>query len=46
MLDVHLADVPFHVGGLEKDIDAVLDAMLINGVYVIDPHRHPYAFVV
>lgn len=44
--DVEFADVPGAVGGRHSDLDVVGEAVLMDGVDVIDPDRHPDAFVV
>ena len=36
MANVHFADVPGHIGGRERDVEARGDAGAVNGVHVID----------
>ena len=44
--DVEFADLPGFVGGRHCDLDVVGEAVLVDGVDVIDPDGHPDAFVV
>src|SRR5262245_23276752 len=39
---VHLADVPGHVGGRPGDLQTLLQAMAVHGVDVVHPERHPH----
>src|SRR5436309_478082 len=43
--EVHLADVPGHVGWRKSDIQASGRALPVNLVNVVHPDRHPRAFV-
>src|SRR3954452_485103 len=45
MSDVHLADAPRHVGRRPRDLQPFPQTMRVRRVDVVDPHRHPYAFV-
>src|SRR4051812_4069817 len=45
MAHVHLADAPRLVGRRPGDLDALFDAVAMDGIDVIDPDRHPHAFV-
>src|SRR5688572_30304705 len=41
--DVHLANVPGHVGWRPGDLQPFLEALPVDGVDIIDPDRHPHA---
>src|SRR2546430_17478581 len=43
---VHFPHVPRHVRGPPGHLDALLDALFIDGIHVVDPPTHPAAFVV
>src|SRR4051794_34775486 len=43
--DVELADAPWLVGWGVCDVEAFANAALMDGVDVVDPDRHPHAFV-
>jgi hypothetical protein len=45
MAKVHLANVPRHIGGRKCDLQPGGDAMLVHLVHVVDPDRHPDAFI-
>src|SRR5262245_24395262 len=45
MTHVHLAHAPWHVGRRPGDVEALVETMLVDGVDVIDPDRHPGALV-
>src|SRR5262245_13509409 len=45
MPHVHLTNVPFHVRRRPGDVETLIQATLVNGVYIVHPSRHPYAFV-
>src|SRR5579863_9047588 len=45
MAEVHFADAPGLVGWWHSDVEAGGEAFLVDGVHVIDPDRHPDAFV-
>src|SRR5437899_1390649 len=42
---VHLADIPRHVGRWESHIEAGGHALFVNLINVIHPHGHPSTFV-
>jgi hypothetical protein len=42
---MHLANVPGHIGRRKGDFQASGDAVLVDRVHVVDPDRHPDAFV-
>jgi len=43
--EVHLADVPRHVGRRESDIQAGGHALFVDRINVVHPNGHPGAFV-
>ncbi len=43
--EVHLADVPRHVGRRESDIQPGGHALSVDLINVVHPHGHPSAFV-
>jgi hypothetical protein len=45
MANVHLANVPRHIGGRKCDLQPGGDAMLVHRIDVVHPDRHPDAFV-
>src|ERR1035438_7731177 len=45
MPQVHLADVPRHIGGRKCDLQSGGHAMLVHLVHVVHPDRHPDALV-
>src|SRR5947209_14736772 len=45
MTHMHLAHVPWLVGGRPGDLEALLDAVAMDGVDVIDPDRHPHSLI-
>ena len=45
MAEVHLADVPRHIGGRECDLQPGGHALLVHLVHVVHPDRHPDALV-
>ena len=45
MADVHLADVPGHIGGRKGDVEASGKALSVDVVDVLNPNGHPDAFV-
>ena len=45
MTNVHLADIPWHVGWRPCDIETLFNAMPVNSIDIVDPDGHPYAFV-
>lgn len=42
MADVHFADAPGHVGGRPSYFDVLCQTVLVKGVDIVDPDRHPY----
>jgi hypothetical protein len=45
MPDMHLPDVPRHIGWGPGDFEALIDAAAMDFVDIIDPDRHPYSLV-
>src|SRR6516165_2719112 len=45
MANVHLADVPRHIGGRKCDLQPSGDALLVHLVHFVDPDRHPDSLV-
>jgi len=45
MPQVHLADVPGHIGGRKCDFQPGCDAMLVHLVHIVYPDRYPDALV-
>jgi hypothetical protein len=45
MAHVHFANVPGHVGRGPGDLKALLKAMLVDGINIVDPDRHSNTFV-
>src|SRR5262245_57346066 len=45
MPHVHFANVPGHVGRRPGDLEALLQALLVDGIDALSPDRHPDAFV-
>src|SRR5437016_13080366 len=45
MSHVHFPHVPRHVRRRPGHLDALLNALFIDGVHVLDPPAHPAAFV-
>ena len=45
MADVHLADAPRLVGRRPGDLQPLLHTVLVDFVDILDPDRHPHAFV-
>src|SRR2546422_818438 len=45
MPNCHLAITPRHVGWWPRNSKSLIDAMLMDGVSVICPYRHPHALV-
>ena len=45
MPHVHLADVPWHIGRWEGDVQPGGHALLVDLVHVVNPHGHPDALV-
>jgi hypothetical protein len=45
MAKVHLADIPWHIGGRKCDLQPGGDAVLVHLVHVVHPDRHPDALV-
>lgn len=43
--NVHFADVPGHVLGLEQYLDTLVRTVLVDGINVVHPHRHPDTLV-
>ena len=43
MTDMHLANIPRHIRGLEYDLDSIACAMPGNRVDVVYPERNPAA---
>src|SRR5436190_18992197 len=43
--NVHLAHVPWHVGRRPGHFESLREAMMVDGVDVINPDRHPHALV-
>jgi hypothetical protein len=43
--DVEFADAPWLVGRWVRDVEAFAEAALMDVVDVVDPDRHPHAFV-
>jgi hypothetical protein len=43
--DVHLANIPRHVGWRPGDLKTLRKAPLVDSVDVVDPDRHPHASV-
>jgi hypothetical protein len=41
---VHLADAPRLVRGRPGDLEPLLEAMLVDGIDIVYPDRHPHAF--
>ncbi len=42
---MHLADTPRLVGGRPGDLDTLFKTVLVDGIDVVDPDRHPDAMV-
>src|SRR5262245_535664 len=42
---VHLANIPRHVGWGPRHFNALFKAVLVNGVDIVHPDRHPGPFV-
>src|SRR5262249_24726455 len=42
---VHLPNIPCHVGRRPSDLESLLNAALVDGVNIVYPDLHPYAFV-
>src|SRR5437773_12411309 len=45
MSHVHFPHVPRHVRRRPRHLDALLNALFIDGIHVLDPPTHPAAFV-
>src|SRR6185503_3585509 len=45
MSHVHFPHVPRHVRRRPGHLDALLNALIIDGIHVLDPPTHPAAFV-
>src|SRR6266403_2695168 len=45
MPHVHLADIPWHIGRWERDVQPGGHALHVDLVHVVNPHRHPDALV-
>jgi len=45
MAQMHLADVPRHVGRRPGNVQSGIDAAAMNGVHAVDEDRHPHALV-
>ena len=45
MANVHLADVPWHIGRRKCDLQSGSDAPLVHLVHIAYPNRHPNALV-
>src|SRR5262245_6523892 len=45
MSNVHLANIPGHVGRRPRNLQALFETPLVNGVDVVDPDRHPDALI-
>src|SRR5713101_7087509 len=45
MTNVHLADVPWHVGRWESDVQVCGQTVSVDFVNVLHPYRHPHALV-
>src|SRR5919109_4976008 len=45
MSHMHFAHAPWHVRGRPGHLDALLDALVINRIDVLDPPAHPAALV-
>src|SRR6266404_6100267 len=43
--NMHLSDTPRFVGGRPGDLDTLFKAVLVDGIDVVDPDRHPDAMV-
>ena len=42
---MHLADTPRFVGGRPGDLDTLFKTVLVDGIDIVDPDRHPDAMV-
>jgi hypothetical protein len=45
MANVHLADVPWHIGRRKCDLQSGSDAPFVHLVHIVYPNRHPNALV-
>jgi len=45
MADVHLTDIPRHVGWRKGHLETRGQAVLVNPVDILNPNAHPHAFV-
>src|SRR5438309_7956838 len=45
MAHMHFAHAPGHVAWREHDLDALLDAVSMHRIHIVDPDRHPYALI-
>jgi hypothetical protein len=43
--NVHLAHAPGHVGGWQRHIEILLQAVPVDGIDVVHPDRHPHSLV-
>ena len=43
MTHVHLSDTPGHIGGWPRNLETLLEAVLMNSVNIFHPDRHPDA---
>jgi len=42
---VHLANIPRHIGRRPGDVKTLLETVLMDGVDIVDPDRHPHPLV-
>src|SRR5437899_5336002 len=45
MSHVHLPDIPRHVSRRKRHLEPCCQALSVNFINVLHPHRHPYALV-